>query len=1416
MTYNDIYGIVSSAQGFTLSSQCSISSVKLKLKRTGSPGTLLFFIIRADENGVPYQSPVLLNNEVSEEFEYDTIDAFYPNWVTFDFSPTTLEAGTYCVGIIAASGDVSNSIQWEKDDWYPDYDGGVASETENVISEDYIPITADLLFKVYGASPISYDDIGAYIPSVSGYVTLYRSNEKYGQLFYANDDYYPTSLSLAGYQIGTPSGNLCAEILGYNSGVIGSVLYSGYIPCSSISLNYSEDVSLYIPSGNASGYYINPPNVYPSGTSYIECVTSGVETYLTTSGAEYPEYFDTAFTISGTSQSNDIAYLRVAVVAKNSKGISLYTDIGVFLEGQAYEYTVLEPTTDQWKEYYYDFAVNPYTSSSWTWDEVNDLKLGLIMFTGHDFGRPEEGWNTISGELYDVQVSKLSLEVHYIEEVYPTFITVPISGTVCLTSGTSYLAVMYPSDYLESSYIKMGYDVGGSDFGKLVRVYDNKPFTDYYKDMLYVIEGYTEELSEYHRDYSSILDSFAGTSLSGTLIRRDYSSIQSHIASSIRTQLTHKSDSKIMGHTPSGYRYDSDSSIFYPDSSSDNFLVGYNDYASGWISLSPASYVYVGSVSPPALHKTGFGIRFNSVYVPEGATIVSATIVLKEGHYSAGTKARITGAKEENPAGFYSLSDFIERRGTILGGTDDSKITTAQVDWDVEYDTTVYTPDIASVVNEILQNGWVSGNSMVFYIDDFDGRSDTRDDTWFYSVSSASKPYLVLTYAGAGSIIKREYGSIVSLSPLYSNQHTIYKIGTGIISHKADDGIVDLSISGTSSFYSSIDAIATITGASSSDWNVGILYAISGIPIISGDLSEFPYEFPLDFDDTQYYDVVMLSGLYGNSINLATISDLLDEQTYNVRLVAYNENFLIYSDTVEIETEEYPIVDNIRYPITYATITKSDTPGVISTGTEYELNVISCSIEYSWNQSVSTCTLAVNPISGVEFQPMDRIKVRQGYINRSFIETTFIGFIDTVTKDASTHSLTIGCRDILKLAQNKYYTAKDAKVYSKDFMPDVGSGGQSVADRQMESIISDFLTDSGIPEEYINIQSETTGITIGGINSNYATVFKYMNAMEAIQSLCDVGGYHLYSDITGMIRMRKIRPIASDNPQCILQTQLETPSEYSFTVNRIGNIYELETERDDESIRNYITVSGLGNLSATAVGVSPYIPSPPTYRKMEITTSYIDDADILAQTANDILTDLNRIRYTARAKIEGIPNLQIGDTVKVIDEYSTSAPGINYFVNSISSNMDESGYYMNLELVGGIGDGSESINNVSPVAEFEYKVVSCNGDSDLVNIECDATKSRDYNGDSLTYEWTCTGKEAQTGKVVTFEEIIGEVVITLTVTDNGLPVNLSNSVSRTVSYSNDVVTTRTIVAASDTEIHATRNGGITWDSVTLY
>jgi len=146
-TQFDVYGSIWIAQTFTVGEVAhTILSVKLKLWRAGSPGTLTVSIKAVDENGQPTG-----NDLTSGTTNGNTLTTSSSGeWREISLTEIELEANTkYAIVARALNGNLGNTIKWRLGT-YSEYDGG-NSERSETSGSSWTPYSYhDQMFEVWG------------------------------------------------------------------------------------------------------------------------------------------------------------------------------------------------------------------------------------------------------------------------------------------------------------------------------------------------------------------------------------------------------------------------------------------------------------------------------------------------------------------------------------------------------------------------------------------------------------------------------------------------------------------------------------------------------------------------------------------------------------------------------------------------------------------------------------------------------------------------------------------------------------------------------------------------------------------------------------------------------------------------------------------------------------------------------------------------------------------------------------------------------------------------------------------------------------------------------------------------------------------------------------------------------------------
>jgi hypothetical protein len=164
---------------------------------------------------------------------------------------------------------------------------------------------------------------------------------------------------------------------------------------------------------------------------------------------------------------------------------------------------------------------------------------------------------------------------------------------------------------------------------------------------------------------------------------------------------------------------------------------GFMFNGSVWIIQVSAAWNLVGAGSDISATRCGCANRWVNVAIPQGAEVTSAYIQIRaNASMSANTvNSKIIGNKDANAAVWTTLEDYKARRGTSVGGADNSRRTTSETLWDAIASWTSGTwytsPSIANVIQEILnQAGWASGNALALWWDDHDIRGTQVYNTY--------------------------------------------------------------------------------------------------------------------------------------------------------------------------------------------------------------------------------------------------------------------------------------------------------------------------------------------------------------------------------------------------------------------------------------------------------------------------------------------------------------------------------------------------------------------------------------------------------------------------------------------------------------------------------------------------------------
>ncbi|GAH49902.1 unnamed protein product [marine sediment metagenome] len=149
--------------------------------------------------------------------------------------------------------------------------------------------------------------------------------------------------------------------------------------------------------------------------------------------------------------------------------------------------------------------------------------------------------------------------------------------------------------------------------------------------------------------------------------------------------------------------------------------------------------------------KYGGGARFTNITIPKDSIITTAVLRLEVKDWRNGVtvRTRISAEQVNDAPTFADNAAAFDARWANRG---------AQVSWICPIWTpplTVDSPSIVAVIQAIVNRaGWVSGNDIVIFWEDFEGRSDDVANCWricySWNGSAPQAPRLVITWTPPG------------------------------------------------------------------------------------------------------------------------------------------------------------------------------------------------------------------------------------------------------------------------------------------------------------------------------------------------------------------------------------------------------------------------------------------------------------------------------------------------------------------------------------------------------------------------------------------------------------------------------------------------------------------------------------------
>jgi len=157
------FGINWAAQTFTTLSAYDISSVKVKVYRTGSPGTVTCHL-RDTTGGKPSGPDRAIGTTQGNDFGTDGGGTWVE--ITFNTSYSLSSGVMYAIVLDNASGVAANRGNWKKDASGPTYTGGANQYSSNSGVDWTTYTAADNMFETWGEGK-TYSELAGTIAAVS-------------------------------------------------------------------------------------------------------------------------------------------------------------------------------------------------------------------------------------------------------------------------------------------------------------------------------------------------------------------------------------------------------------------------------------------------------------------------------------------------------------------------------------------------------------------------------------------------------------------------------------------------------------------------------------------------------------------------------------------------------------------------------------------------------------------------------------------------------------------------------------------------------------------------------------------------------------------------------------------------------------------------------------------------------------------------------------------------------------------------------------------------------------------------------------------------------------------------------------------------------------------------------------------------
>lgn len=398
--------------------------------------------------------------------------------------------------------------------------------------------------------------------------------------------------------------------------------------------------------------------------------------------------------------------------------------------------------------------------------------------------------------------------------------------------------------------------------------------------------------------------------------------------------------------------------------------------------------------------------------------------------------------------------------------------------------------------------------------------------------------------------------------------------------------------------------------------------------------------------------------------------------------------------------------------------------------------------------------------------------------------------------------------------------------------------------------VTSLLVAAGLVDYFVDLDAWTIGVTV-------PAEIDFTTYGDAINQIAQVDGSPFYEMPSGQVRVERKDPIPSNTVfrtyysgvlSTLTNAQREDLYQGLLPISAIQppqvtdplaqpRLRNLATESRFEDVKNRIVAQGAvitstavsgeqdsERLSVTAVGPSPFIPTPPQYQEVTIDAPLIDDASKLASYAAREFGLRNRLQKVGSALVDGDPEIFYGATIQIVDlDYTGEAD--RYFVAGYRSTISDTDFTTEIAITGGPASGVLPL--ISPFACFQWAVsgklsqvlpVGIGPGGVGVVITFDGTCSKDFDGTIASYAWSDSIGGVGTGIYFQGAYTPGSSVdVTLTVTDND---GQTDSVTKTVSVSEDdsdvggqPTLPTFIFSAAEAFAMGSDDGGQTWNDL---